>query len=194
MPLPRRATGLIALLFLAACASTKPAATPASSAPHTTLLTSKEGGFSVQLPGPVAEGRRPQPTSLGELMLHTFIAADPSGETAYFISYTDFAEGDIMSASAREVLERASRSAVQALGGTGISQRPLTLDGFPGEEVGAVAGPRALVARFYLVGPRLYQQLLIYPQGQMPVEAETFFSSFRLDPVVAARLAAWRRR
>lgn len=185
-----RATGLLALLLLAACASTPPAA----SAPAASLLHSKEGGFSVEVPGAVTSGQRAQPTGLGDLRLHTFVATDATDGAAYYVSYTDFPDDSILPTSARELLRQVSRATVASWRGTRVTSRELLLDGFPGEEVGAVVGTSALVARFYLVGPRLYQQILVYPREQMPAEAERFFTSFRLDPTVAAGLAEWRQR
>ncbi|AKF84267.1 hypothetical protein MFUL124B02_41470 [Myxococcus fulvus 124B02] len=194
----RRVAPLAILLSvggLGACASrqTAPEAPVAPSATSASVVQSTEGGFSVALPGPVSEERRSQLTDVGEVTLHTFIAERKESSTAYYVSYTDFPASAVSQAKPSDVVSRASMGALEALGATGVSSRPLTLEGFPGWEVEGISGPRRLKGRFYLVGPRLYQQLLLHPEGQPPADAEAFFESFRLDPQVAAMLSGAQR-
>lgn len=150
-------------------------------------------GFSVAIPGPVSEERRSQETDVGAVTLHTFISVRPEVDTAYYVSYTDFPAAAVSQADPRDVVARASHGALEALGATGLSARPLVLSGFPGWEVEGVSGPRHLRGRFFLVGPRLYQQLLLHPEGKPPQDADRFFESFQLDPQVAAMLTGERR-
>ncbi len=199
MKTPRRAAPLAALLALGglgACASRQQAAAPPSkpeaSAPAASVVQSTEGGFSVAIPGPVSEERRSQLTEVGEVTLHTFIAVRPEADTAYYVSYTDFPAAAVSQADPRDVVARASHGALEALGATGMASRPLTLDGFPGWEVEGASGPRQLRGRFFLVGPRLYQQLLLHPEGKPPQDAGRFFESFKLDPQVTGLLKGSR--
>ncbi|MCP3062772.1 hypothetical protein LXT21_28700 [Myxococcus sp. K38C18041901] len=196
----RRVAPLAILLsvggLLGACASrqTAPEAPVApSAAASASVVQSTEGGFSVALPGPVSEERRSQLTDVGEVTLHTFIAERKEASTAYYVSYTDFPASAVSQAKPSDVVSRASMGALEALGATGVSSRPLTLEGFPGWEVEGISGPRRLKGRFFLVGPRLYQQLLLHPEGKPPADAEAFFESFRLDPQVAAMLSGAQR-
>ncbi|AEI64007.1 hypothetical protein [Corallococcus macrosporus] len=190
---------LLALGGLGACASrqqqapaaaVKPEPPQAAAAP---VVQSTEGGFSVALPGPVSEERRSQETDVGAVTLHTFIAVRPEVDTAYYVSYTDFPAAAVSQADPRDVVARASHGALEALGATGLSAKPLELSGFPGWEVEGVSGPRHLRGRFFLVGPRLYQQLLLHPEGKPPEDADRFFESFQLDPQVVALLTGARR-
>lgn len=188
---------LLALGSLGACASRQqaPAATatkPEPAAAAASVVQSTEGGFSVAIPGPVSEERRSQVTEVGEVTLHTFIAVRPEADTAYYVSYTDFPAAAVGQSDPRDVVARASHGALEALGATGLASRPLTLDGFPGWEVEGVSGPRHLRGRFFLVGPRLYQQLLLHPEGKPPQDAERFFESFKLDPQVTGLLRGGR--
>jgi len=190
----RRVAPLAALLSLGglgACASRQQApaaAKPEAPQPAAAVVQSTEGGFSVAIPGPVSEERRSQETDVGAVTLHTFISVRPDVDTAYYVSYTDFPPAAVSQADPRDVVARASLGALEALGATGLSSRPLTLNGFPGWEVEGVSGPRHLRGRFLLVGPRLYQQLLLHPEGKPPQDADHFFESFQLDPQVAAML------
>lgn len=191
----RRVAGLAALLSLVGCASQKASAPSDSTvarreqpAREARLVESKEGGFSVRFPFPVEEERSEQSTSAGPLTLHTFVATDPEQRTAYYVSYTDFPIDAASRIDPQDVLARASLGAVDSLGATDVTSRPLVLDGIPGQEVTATAGASALRGRFYMIGPRLYQQLLIHPAGQPPADAEQFFSSFRVDPEAAQAL------
>ncbi|MFP2964143.1 hypothetical protein ACLEPN_42150 [Myxococcus sp. 1LA] len=188
---------LLALGGLGACASRQQAPTAAvkPEAPQAAepVVQSTEGGFSVAIPGPVSEERRSQETDVGAVTLHTFIAVRPEVDTAYYVSYTDFPAAAVSQADPRDVVARASHGALEALGATGLSAKPLELSGFPGWEVEGVSGPRHLRGRFFLVGPRLYQQLLLHPEGKPPQDADRFFESFQLDPQVAAMLTGERR-
>ncbi|MCY1018639.1 hypothetical protein [Pyxidicoccus sp. MSG2] len=188
---------LLALGGLGACASHQqgPAAAtpPAPKQDAATVIQSTEGGFAVAIPGPVSEERRSQTTEVGEVTLHTFIAVRPEADTAYYVSYTDFPAAAVAQADPRDVVARASHGALEALGATGLASRPLMMDGFPGWEVEGVSGPRHLRGRFFLVGPRLYQQLLLHPDGKPPHDADSFFESFKLDPQVTAMLTGARR-
>ena len=193
----RRVAPLAALLALGACASHQqgPAAStpPATRQDAASVVQSTEGGFAVSIPGPVSEERRSQTTEVGEVTLHTFIAVRPEADTAYYVSYTDFPAAAVAQADPRDVVARASHGALEALGATGLASRPLMMDGFPGWEVEGVSGPRHLRGRFFLVGPRLYQQLLLHPDGKPPHDADRFFESFKLDPQVTGMLTGARR-
>lgn len=183
-----------ALLVLGGCAGRTQTEPPVSSAEPvreapSSVVQSQEGGFSVTFPGPVTEERRVQPTDVGEVTLHTFIAARTQEDTAYYVSYTDFPLAAVAQVSPRDVVDRASQGALEALGATAITAKTLELEGgFPGQEVGGMSGPRRLRGRFFMVGPRLYQQLLLHPEGRAPQDADRFFDSFRLDPVVVGKL------
>jgi hypothetical protein len=191
-----RVVPLAALLVLGGCAGRTQSAPPLSApepvrAAPPAMVQSPEGGFSVAFPGPVTEDRRVQPTDVGEVTLHTFIAASPQEDTAYYVSFTDFPPEAVARVSPREVVDRASQGALEALGATAVSAKPVQMDGlYPGQEVGGVSGPRRLRGRFFMVGPRLYQQLLLHPEGRPPGDADRFFDSFKLDPAVAGRLGA----
>ncbi len=201
MKTSRRVASLAALLALGglgACASRQQAPTAstppaAASQPAASVVQSTEGGFTVAIPGPVSEERRSQVTEVGEVTLHTFIAVRPEAVTAYYVSYTDFPAAAVAQADPRDVVARASHGALEALGATGLASRPLMMEGFPGWEVEGVSGPRRLRGRFFLVGPRLYQQLLLHPDGKPPQDADSFFESFKLDPQVTAMLTGARR-
>lgn len=197
MKMLRGVAGLAALLSLVGCASSKSAvapesaavprerAAPSAQASKTNVVESKEGGFTVQFPFPVQEERSQQDTSAGPLTLHTYVATDPEQHAAYYLSYTDFPPDAVARVDSREVVARASLGAVDSLGATDVSSRAVVLDGIPGQEVTATAGGHMLRGRFFMVGPRLYQQLLIHPAGEKPEGAERFFSSFRMDPEAA---------
>ncbi len=187
---------LLALGGLGGCASRQQgpaAAKPEAATAAEPVVQSTEGGFSVAIPRPVSEERRSQETDVGAVTLHTFISVRPDVDTAYYVSYTDFPPAAVAQADPRDVVARASNGALEALGATGLSSRPLMLSGFPGWEIEGISGPRHLRGRFFLVGPRLYQQLLLHPEGKPPQDAERFFESFQLDPQVAAMLTGERR-
>lgn len=198
----RSVVGLAALVSLVGCASTKPsvASEPTAARPpapaaseqqrsaSANVIQSKEGGFSVEFPFSVQQERSEQTTSAGPLTLHTYVATDPLQTTAYYVSYTDFPVEAVARIDPGDVIARASLGAVDTLGATDVSTRALDLGGIPGQEVTATTGGNVMRGRFYMVGPRLYQQLLIHPVGQPPPDGEQFFSSFQVDPDAAQAL------
>ena len=191
---------LLLVLVLSACAGTRsqprpdsaaPAPAPAPSATPETAprpFRSPMGGFSVQLPYAPTEEQSEQATGTGDVVTHTFTASDPLETTAYFLSYTDFPPEALAQTTPAQLLENAARAGAESLGAAQVSARPVTLEGFPGQEVRASAEGRELRGRVYLVGHRLYQQLLLHPAGAPPAEAERYFSSFALDPQVTRTL------
>ena len=188
------------LLVLCACAGARsqarpeaapsptPAPAPAPTPAQTPPFRSPMGGFSVQLPYAPTEEQSEQATGTGDVVTHTFTASDPLETTAYFLSYTDFPPEALAQTTPAQLLENAARAGAESLGAAQVSARPITLDGFPGQEVRASSEGRELRGRVYLVGHRLYQQLLLHPAGAPPAEAERYFSSFALDPQVTRTL------
>ena len=189
------------LLLLTACAGARPqtrteeakppavpSATVATPEPPRPPFRSAEGGFSVQLPAAPRVEQSEQATGTGDVLTHTFTASDPTETTAYFVSYTDFPDEALAQTTPERLLESAARAGAESLGTEEVSVSPLTLSGFPGQEVHARAEGRELHGRVYLVGHRLYQQLLLHPVGAPPSDAERYFSSFTLDPQVTRTL------
>ena len=72
---------------------------------------------------------------------------------------------------------------VANVGGKLVSERHITLEGFPGREltvsVHAEGQSIEMLQRLYVVKERLYQQIVVYPVGQTP-EAARFFDGFTL--------------
>jgi hypothetical protein len=190
----------VLLLVLTACAGARaparpdaappppPSAPQLPAPPDPEPFRSAEGGFSVKLSYAPAEEQSEQATGTGDVLTHTFTASDPAETTAYFLSYTDFPPETLAQTTPAQLLESAARAGAESLGTEQVSVAPISLAGFPGQEVRARAEGRELRGRVYLVGHRLYQQLLLHPAGAPPADAERYFQSFALDPKVTRTL------
>lgn len=129
--------------------------------------TSSDGGFKVLLPSPPQTMTQSIPLESWNLDLHVFISQDATGE--YMVVYSDYPDGFIERLSNREaLLEGVQQGFVQGMDATVLSDRDLSLGQYPGREIRysteqGVTG----IARFYLVGKRLYQVVVKDGEGEL---------------------------
>jgi hypothetical protein len=80
------------------------------------------------------------------------------------------------------LLEGGREGAAENLNGVVVSDKPITLGGYPGTEF-VVEAPGDLIytARVYVVNDRLYQILFLAPKDQIDqFDVQAFFDSFTL--------------
>ncbi len=146
--------------------------------------TSLDGGFRVLFPSSPQTMTQSIPLESWNLELYVLMAEDATGE--YMVVYSDYPDGFIERLSNREaLLEGVQQGFIQGMDATMLSDRDLSLGQYPGREIRystqeGVTG----IARFYLVGKRLYQ--LVVRDGEGERESLTrrdrqFFDSFDLS-------------
>ena len=139
-------------------------------------FSSDAGRFAVLLPGKPTEETETEKTEDGTTVHHTFSLATETG--AFVMMYSDFPE-DITKIKADFLLDEACKGL--SIGGDQLlSQRRISLGAYPGREIeyktqDGITGK----ARIFLVGQRLYQLHIAFPQAG---DTKKFFDSFELTP------------
>ncbi len=144
---------------------------------------SKEGGFSVTMPGTPVEKRQAFHTQAGPVEAHFFTVEADRGSLVYMVVYGDYPEA-LMAAGDKEMLLDAARNgAVGNIQGTLVSERTVSLGGHPGRELQVLSadGRLALRMRIYLVNSRQYQVVAVTPKETRSTEdRDRFLDSFRI--------------
>lgn len=168
---------LIGALMLTACNG--------GSQPTVEAFASEAGQFSIAAPAPFEETQQSVETPVGPVEIHTFTAE--AEDTAYVVAYSDYPPEIVDQTDPQVLLDSSRDGAVNNLGGTLVNEEVIDLEGNPGRslEISATAnqGQMATInSRIYLVDNRLYQVLVVAPEGQSTPEAsETFLDSFDLE-------------
>ena len=175
---PARTLAAIILPFLLLCA------TPLAAQPPTQTgktFISKEGRFSVQLPS------RPKYSTQGvgddAAINHIYLLE--KGDSAYYLSYSDFKPDALKSVSVSKVLDGARDGGVANSKGKLLSEKSITLYGFPGREI-AIDLPGAMKTkareRFYMAENRLYTIIFAGPYTTADSAAtDAFLASLKLQ-------------
>ncbi len=145
-------------------------------------FTSKEGGFSIAMPGTPSVTVQKADSPAGPIInkafqvtrvdrVHTVVCSDYPGEL----------KGEDEDALLNGVLQGVS----QSTGGRLLSQKKVTIEGRPGREVALKLPLGVLHSRYFLKGKRIYQ-ILQFQMGEKddPAEFQRFADSFRtVEPV-----------
>ncbi|MSQ94007.1 MAG: hypothetical protein EXR98_05560 [Gemmataceae bacterium] len=147
------------------------------------MVTSKDGGFKIGMPGKPAESKRKVLTATGHLDV-TLLVAEGRNGAAFAISYCDYSEDDVKKRDLEKRLDHARDGAVSSSGGKLQSERIADLrDGdnlHRGRDL-IIEKNGGIIARMriFLVGRRLYQVMVL---GTAPTkEAGIFLDSFELN-------------
>ena len=144
---------------------------------------SKDGSYSIMMPGKPAHQTERQPSMAGELQVHLMMA-DMSHRGAFMVGHTDY-PAEFAEVNAEEMLDLAAQGAVNSSEATLLGKKEIALDGHPGVElelaVKQIKGGRT-VTRIYWVAPRRIYIMF----ASIPTSAETdihlakFFDSLKL--------------
>jgi hypothetical protein len=132
-----------------------------------TPFKSKEGKFSVALPGKPAEQTTKVPSDLGQLEVHLFVV--DLKDKAYLVSYSDYPKGSVGDKSEKieKVLDGVVNGNAKGVKGKLLSQEKITIGKkkYAGREVQIeMPDKKGLYrARVFLVGDRLYQAIALGP-------------------------------
>lgn len=166
---------LVGALLLTACEST---------AVTTEAFSSEAGQFSIETPAPFEETQQSVETPVGPIEIRTYTAE--TEETAYVVAYSDYPPEMVNETDPQMLLNSSRDGAVTNLGGTLVSEEEIELDGYPGRSLVISANTQNQAAtinsRIYLVDNRLYQILVVAPEGgEDAAVSEQFLSSFDLE-------------
>jgi hypothetical protein len=140
---------------------------------------SKEGGFSVLMPGTPVERERSADSRIGPIRARMFVV--DRGASGFIAGYDDYPEAALERDSKR-LLDAKRDAIVAGMKGRLLDQRSLTQGGYPGREI-AVEIPDGSVykARMFLVERRLCLAAAVVPGARANSEdVATFLASFRV--------------
>jgi len=140
-------------------------------------FTSREGKFSVIMPGEPTYTTQTAPTKEGMVQIHMFLIGH--GVMAYGIIYNDV-PGAI--ADVQKYLDERRNGAVLTSKGTLISEKKISIEGHPGREIKLkTADNMQYTGRLYFIDGRFYQVIVTAP-AEVNAEAVSakFLDSFKL--------------
>jgi hypothetical protein len=146
-------------------------------------FTSQNGHFAVLMPGTPKSEVDSVKTLIGTVDLHSFMVE--TDDFAYFVAYGDFPPAFVQSADTDAMLDGARDGAVADVNGSLVSERRISVQGFPGRELwieATVSNQKGLAqARMILVGNRFYQVLVVGPKERFAEsQAERFLNTFQV--------------
>lgn len=147
-------------------------------------FSSKDGRYSVSMPGTPKETTQKVPTPAGEIVTNV-ATLEPSKGVGYAVSYNDMPFDDDklkQPGVVDNVLDGSANGQVTNVKGKLISQKAIKLGEFPGREVHfEVPGQGEIRSRIFLVGKRLYQTMVQGPKASVTSkDADKFLDSFKV--------------
>jgi hypothetical protein len=145
------------------------------------VITSKEGRFTVALPGTPTQTKQRVWTAAASLDVHLFVL-DTKQDGAYVVSYCDLPADEVKPGSEQQRLDLARDGAVSNARGKLRSEKEITLNGNPGREIEIEAdkGQRVLL-RMIVVKQRLYQTMAMGPASfTQSSDVTLFLDSLRM--------------
>lgn len=141
---------------------------------------SKEGGYTVLLPGQPTVDSQEATTANGEKFTQ-YKATVQSGKAIYMIGYFDYSPPTVFA------FDDARDRMIDGVKATLLSERSIRLGGAPGREIRLMmkmlGDEYLMVARFYDVGGRVYMIQFISPKSDetgLEERAARYFDSFQL--------------
>jgi hypothetical protein len=137
-------------------------------------FTSKEGRFSVLMPKQPTVRKQTAP---GSVEVHMFLVEYTA--VAYGVLYNDLA-GKVT--DPEKALDDGRAGAVRSSGGVLLTEKKISLDGYPGREIRIKTRDNIIyTARIYVVGQRFYQIIVTTPEGMdISKPMKKFMDSFKL--------------
>ena len=134
-------------------------------------------GFSVKLPSIVEPRRDTVAIPTGEVAVASWAATDGSG-VLYSVSIADYPEALVAKNRPEAFLTEGRQGVIAQLTNSKLlDEKPVTVQGYPGTAYTVSSDNGEVRARNYLVGNRLYTQLLMYNPAIGAPMGEEFLDS-----------------
>ena len=152
---------------------------------------SKEGGFSVLMPGTPVEQEQSAGSRIGPIRSRMFVV--DRGASGFIAGYDDYPEAALKQDSKR-LIDGKRDAIVAGMKGKLLDQRGLKQGGYPGQEI-AIKMPDGSVykARIFLVKRKLCLAAAVVPEAQAnSKDVKTFLDSFQVttdEPAPRAKAA-----
>lgn len=148
-------------------------------------FSSPTGAFTIATPVPLEATQESVQTPVGPIEIHTFQAE--TEDSAYVVAYSDYPAAIVTESDPEMLLNSSRDGAISNVGGTLVSEEAIEIDGNPGRSLVISTGegtaePAVINSRIYLVDNRLYQILVVTPEGaEQPAVTDGFLESFDLN-------------
>jgi hypothetical protein len=170
----KAALTILFLLLVASLAS-------AVQAPGWITYNSAEGRYTVSLPAQPKLGTQESATADGQKFLQ-YMASVQQPDVIYLVGYFDHVAGTTFSA------DRARDGMVSAVKGTLVSERVISLSGYPGRELKVAAkldtSDYIMLAKLWDTETRVYVLQVVYPKSAeseaLKTNAAKYFDSFQI--------------
>ena len=165
----------VVLMFVAGGAVTARADDP----PEWKEFISKDGRFTVLMPGTPKQDMAETESDFGKGVLHLNVAQ--AGPTMYGANYCDFPAA-VKKAPLKQVFDSSRDGAVTNLEGKLVSEKDVKLGEYPGREIriDVAGGKRLFRVRVFLVDQRLYQVVVFGTKDEATSkESDKFLDSFK---------------
>lgn len=145
-------------------------------------FTSDDGHYKVRFPSAPSKDTANVPTAAGDIAFTTHMAAGK--DVQYGVMFGDFPADMMKDFNLDAGLDGARNGAVNNIGGTLLEEQQITFAGQPARAFSAKASAEGmdflLYARVFMVGPRLFQMIVVHDAKLQGVEIDKFFDSFEL--------------
>jgi hypothetical protein len=140
-------------------------------------FTSKEGAFTVKLPGEPKQTDQDSNSGLGPTVLHMFVVERNAGKYAYLVGYSDYAS----QMDSAKTLENVIAAQAKSINGKITADKKVTLNGWPGRMVTIEGDAVVFLSGAYVAETRLYQIIFVMQKGDTPPpDTAEFFDSFEI--------------
>jgi hypothetical protein len=143
-------------------------------------FASKEGRFTVLMPGTPKQNKADTESDFGKGVLYMNVMQ--IGKVMYGANYCDY-PAEVKKASIKKIYDASRDGAVANMKGKLDSEKDIKLGEYPGREIRieVAEGKYLFRARVYLVEQRLYQVVILgTPEDATSKEADKFLDSFKL--------------
>jgi hypothetical protein len=154
-------------------------------------FTSEDGRFTVLFPDKPKVGEQVVRLPSGNVTIHLFTTVFPHGTGEMVVSYTDYPAQVLAARKADQMLDDSVTGTVQGMKAKLVKSSRITQAGASGREFSWTGtgpkGPLKGQGRIFLVGPRLYQVLIVgATEKSLSWEVyEMLFKSFEFKPAPA---------
>ena len=164
-----------------------PNQTPESNSRAWKEFVSREGFFTVLLPGMPMQHTQQTESPAGPLDYFTYTLQTQAA--AYFIAYVDFPEVPNDDRGVKKILDGGRDGALATINGNLISETDISLKNIPGRALTVEGATELLKARIFLAGLRLYLVMIVANKNQLVSQAtssvydasvERYLGSFKL--------------
>ena len=154
------------------------------------LFTWEDGRFTILFADKPKVGQQVIKLPVGDVTMHIFTAELPKRTGEMLVSYTDYPEQTFADRKPDDMLDDSVTGTIKGMKATLVKSDPITQAGSPGRAFSWTAtgpkGPLKGQGRIFLVGPRLYQIVIVgMEKSVQQVVYDEIFKSFEFKPAPA---------